>query len=185
LAVVALAVGGLALKPRSEARVAAAPDAPGCPSSGAVPDATTSEPAKQAVLCLLNAERARHGLGHLVRDDSLELASQRHSEDMAARDFFEHDTPDGITTALRIARAGYPVFHTTTAENLYWGEDEKSTPVSAQRSWMRSPGHRANILLPELRVVGIGIAYEAPLTGRADHRAAVYTTDFGSLQRER
>lgn len=178
-----LAVAELGFQPQTGAKVVPQPDAPGCPESGARPDRQTSERAKQAVLCLLNAERARHGLGHLVRDTSLDLASQRHSDDMAARNFFEHDTPEGIGASSRMAGAGYPAYHTTTAENLYWGEDEKSTPVSAHRSWMRSPGHRENVLLPELRVVGIGIAYEAPVPGRPGHDSAVYTTDFGSLPR--
>lgn len=157
-------------------------DAPGCPASGAVPTAERDAEAKDAVLCLLNAERARHGLAALVRDASLDDASQRHSDDMASRDFFEHDTPDGVGAVARIGGAGYPAYHTTTAENLYWGQDDKATPVSAMKGWMKSPGHRANILRPELRAVGVGIAYEAPEPGVAG-RVAVYTTDFGSLAR--
>ena len=158
------------------------PDSAGCPASGAVPTVERAEAAKDAVLCLLNAERARHGLDALVRDPSLDDASQRHSDDMAARDFFEHDTPDGVGAVARIGGAGYPAYHTTTAENLYWGQEDKATPVSAMKGWVKSPGHRANILRPELRAVGVGIAYEAPEPG-VSGRVAVYTTDLGSLAR--
>ena len=43
---------------------------------------------------------------------------------------------------------------------------------------MNSPGHRANILSPSFREIGIGVAYGAPVAG-AGTPAATYATDFG------
>ena len=57
-------------------------------------------------MCLLNQERARHGLPMLRYNGLLELASQRHSEDMAVRNFFAHDTPDGVDPQARMAATG-------------------------------------------------------------------------------
>lgn len=47
------------------------------------------------------------------------------------------------------------------------------------RAWMRSPGHRANILSRTFREVGVGIAIGAPTTAGGVLDAGTYTTDFG------
>jgi uncharacterized protein YkwD len=155
-------------------------DAEGCPQSGAVPVRDHIEVTRGAILCLLNKERARHRLPALAQNAVLQRASQLHSEDMARRDFFEHDNPDGADPGLRMELAGYPRVGTWVGENLYWGEEAEATPVRAVEGWMHSPGHRANILRPEFAEVGVGVAYDAPIPA-SEHRSAVYTTDFGGL----
>jgi uncharacterized protein YkwD len=173
LAAVALLVG--LFIPRIEA--ALVQDADGCPHSGAVPRPDDIELTRAAILCLLTQERAKHGLPPLRHNAILEDASQRHSEDMAARDFFAHDTPEGLTPAQRMTAAGYPPGGVSVGENLYWGEQALATPVEAVDGWMHSPGHRENILRPQFAEVGVGVAYEAPIPSHG--RSAVYTTDFG------
>lgn len=101
---------------------------------------------------------------------------------MAAQDYFEHDSPAGVDPHARMAAAGYPVEQATTAENLWRGEDAEATPVRAQAGLMGGPSHRATILRPELRAVGIGIADAAPQPSSA-RRAAIYTTNFGTVIR--
>ena len=183
LVVFVTALFGLLLKSQVDAQLVQ--DAPGCPGSGDLPSQKRTEEAKATMLCLMNAERARHGLAPLVRDVSLDRASQLHSEDMAARNFFAHDTPDGIDPGARIGAAGYPTDRASTAENLYWGTHTASTPVRAVQGLMESPGHRANILHPEMRAVGVGIAYGSPRPGDGDgdDGGALYTTDFGGMAR--
>ena len=184
VAVAALVLLGALLIPRGHvtSTVEAAPvrDAEGCPHSGAVPAREHIDQTRTAILCLLNRERARHGLAPLTRNAILELASQRHSENMATRDFFEHETPEGIGSAARMVEAGYPRLGTWLGENLYWGEEAKATPVKAVEGWMHSPGHRANILRAEFAEVGVGVAYDAPIAA-SRLRSAVYTTDFGGV----
>jgi uncharacterized protein YkwD len=176
LAIALLAVLGPVLLPRVDA--ARVSDAEGCPGSGGVPSANDLTTPREAILCLLNQERARHGLPALRQNAVLELASQRHSEDMGARNYFEHDTPEGVDVAGRTHAAGYAAVGVWVGENIYWGEEALSTPVKAVQAWMRSPGHRENILRPQFTEVGVGVAYDAPIP--ASHsRAAVYTTDFG------
>ena len=134
------------------------------------------ESTRQAILCLLNAERANHGLAPLRRDALLELASQRHSQDMADHDFFDHDTPGGTDPEVRIRATGYAL--PLTGENLLWGVEANATPVKAMEGWMNSPGHRAAILESRCTEVGVGVVHDAPKDGTPG-RAAVYTTDFG------
>ena len=174
LGVAAAVLLGSFLMPKVDA--ALVPDAEGCPGSGDLPTQERIQATRAAILCVLNVERARHGLPALTRNPLLELSSQRHSQDMALRKYFEHDTPEGVDSHTRINVAGY--LQRWTGENLYWGTGPKSTPVGAIEGWMKSPGHRANILRPQYTEVGVGIAHAAPKRGVTDH-AAIYTTNFG------
>ena len=97
---------------------------------------------------------------------------------MAKRKFFEHRTPDGVQADARIVRQGYPPI--LVGENLAWGETVKSTPAVIVSLWMKSPGHRANVLEPGYREIGIGLAYEAPEAQPVAKQAAIYTTTFGA-----
>src|SRR5688500_2091596 len=67
-------------------------DTGGCPGARLEPSAGSERAIHGAVLCLLNAERERHGLQLLVEDPALERAARAHSHDMGRRDFFEHNT---------------------------------------------------------------------------------------------
>lgn len=157
---------------------AAVADAGSCRDSTLLPTEATAARAVAATLCLVNVERGRHGLSSLVEDRSLRAAAEGHSRDMAARDYFEHDTPEGVRPWMRIARQGYQA--RLVGENLAWGEAGKRTPAEAMRLWMESPGHRANVLEPDYTGIGIGLAFDAPEARRSGLPAVVYTTTFGS-----
>jgi uncharacterized protein YkwD len=174
LAVAAVAILAAVLLPRGGA--ATEPDAAGCPGSGAAPKPSEIEANREVVVCLLNAERAKHGLVALRQHPLLQLASQRHSDDMVRRRYYEHVTPDGVDPQMRMSAVGYS--HAWTGENLYTGTGIEATPLHALKHWLESPGHRANILRPEFTEVGVGIAYESPKPGITDP-GAVYTTNFG------
>jgi uncharacterized protein YkwD len=80
--------------------------------------------------------------------------------------------------AARILRTGYARNQGwSLGENIAWGTGDLGTAGSIQRAWMESPGHRANILRPQFREIGIGIAVGAPVPGGDE--GATYTTDFG------
>jgi uncharacterized protein YkwD len=133
--------------------------------------------ARSATICLINAARAKHGLSRLGSADSLTRAAAAHSRDMAARDFFSHDSPGGSTPKDRIAGAGYLDGASSWAigETIAWGSGGLASPSSIVRSWLRSPGHRAILLDERYDDVGIGIALGAP--GGAS--GATFTGDFG------
>jgi uncharacterized protein YkwD len=168
----------LALAAALSLSLAAAPAAAGaCANADASPDSATKRVLVRATLCVLNAARARHGLSALRLNGKLSTAARRHSRAMVRERFFSHDSPNGITFVDRIRAAGYleGAQSWSLGENIAYGSSSRSTPRSIGRSWMNSPGHRANILSRGFRQIGIGIASGTPV-GTA---GGTYTTDFG------
>jgi uncharacterized protein YkwD len=151
-----------------------------CESANATPAHASTRVVVRATVCLLNAERARFGLHPLRLNKQLSSAARRHSHDMARRKYFLHDTLGGGSFLDRIQRTGYlrGARRWTVAENLAWATLAKAAPRGVTAMWMNSPGHRANILYPSFREVGIGVAGGAPIRGISSP-GATYTTDFG------
>jgi uncharacterized protein YkwD len=136
--------------------------------------ASTSSPAGQAivneVLALVNTERASVGCSALALNAKLMTAAQGHSEDMALRNYVEHDSPDGVTPSQRVTNAGYD--WSKTGENIAAGQPTAAEVMSA---WMNSPGHRANILDCGYTEIGIGYMYESN-----DTYQHYWTQNFGT-----
>jgi uncharacterized protein YkwD len=176
------AVAALALPGAAEARkVAAWHSGPTvCEAANARPAETSDRQLVRATLCLINQERGRRGLRRLSLNKRLSNAAEGHSRAMVRNNFFSHDSLSGADFIDRIRRAGY--LHRAgswaVAENLAWGSGSRSAPAAVVRSWMNSPGHRANILTGRYREIGIGVVEGAPV--RTSLPAATYTTDFGA-----
>lgn len=100
-----------------------------------------------------NGERSAGGLGALAINSKLNQAAQAKANDMAARNYWSHNTPEGNPPWVFFANAGYD--YTAAGENLAYGFDNSDATVVA---WMNSPGHRANIMNGEFSEVGFGIA---------------------------
>jgi uncharacterized protein YkwD len=114
----------------------------------------------------MNAVRQSHGLAPLRVDFHLVQAARGHSADMMRRQYFAHGA-----VAHRVVRAGArgPLF----GENLAW-----SSGLTAQwvvDRWLASPTHRAVLLRPAFRRVGIGISF-GTFIGHGG--AGVVTADF-------
>ncbi|MFJ8667511.1 sigma-70 family RNA polymerase sigma factor [Streptomyces sp. NPDC093600] len=122
------------------------------PKSADTTAESAADPTAQQVIDLANSERAQAGCGPLTANPLLDEAARRHSEDMAARDFFDHTNPDGDGPGERVTAAGYR--WTTYGENIAKGQ---RTPAQVMESWMNSPGHRANILNCSFEEIGIGL----------------------------
>jgi len=130
----------------------------------------------------INKERREHKLAPLAEDDQLSRIARAHSQDMARRQFFDHVNPEGLDPTARGKRAGYEcrkvrdnVIREGLGENLYqgslysririedgrrsydWNSPEEIAKESVE-GWMKSPGHRRNILQPEYSLTGLGIA---------------------------
>ena len=144
----------LRIKPTT--RPAPPPDPPGNPSY------------EDTVLTLVNQERAKAGCRAVTRDSRLAKAARAHSADMAARNYFDHTTPEGVTFDKRIIQAGYR--YSRAAENIALGQ---SSPASVMKGWMNSKGHRDNILNCALTNLGVGLAHS---TGGRPY----WTQDFGT-----
>ncbi|MFE3196684.1 CAP domain-containing protein [Embleya sp. NPDC055664] len=106
---------------------------------------------EERVLALVNDERASAGCGPVKNDAKLVALARAHSADMAARDYFDHNTPDGQTPWDRAEKAGVSYLG---AENIARGQ---KTADAVMRAWMNSPGHRRNILDCSLTKLGVGI----------------------------
>jgi uncharacterized protein YkwD len=156
-------------------------EARGCANTHVKPNTGNLELVRSAVLCLHNAERARHGLPRLRENARLRSAASRHSARMVGSHFFDHTTPAGLTMAARIRGTGYTsgAHAWSIGENIAWGSGGLATAAQIHRTWMNSPGHRANILQRSFREIGIGIAPGVPVHLSASVSGATYTTDFG------
>ncbi|MGP9822010.1 CAP domain-containing protein [Salinarimonas sp. NSM] len=125
--------------------------------------ATGDLPALRAeALAEVNASREEAGLAPLEPGDTLDAIAQNHAEDMLARDYFAHASPEGDTVGDRFRAAGGAASE-IVAENLGVCEGCPVPPgedrvEAMHRGWMESPGHRANILREGLTRFGFGIA---------------------------
>ena len=114
--------------------------------------ARASDITPDAVLQLMNAYRAMHGLDPLTLDPRLTKVADARMEDMEEQGYWDHHAPDGSSPFVLFPRFGYD--YRAAGENLAKGFETTEVLVSA---WMESPGHRANILGVNYRNVGIAI----------------------------
>ncbi|ASO22299.1 Cysteine-rich secretory protein family protein [Actinoalloteichus hoggarensis] len=129
--------------------------APPSPTTPPPPEPTQplagQSPEAAEVVTLANEARAAEGCGALRFDDRLFTAAQRHSSDMASRDYFSHESPEGTSFVDRAIAAGHP---SPAAENIAMGARSAD---QVMRMWLDSPGHRGNILNCDLTTIGVGL----------------------------
>lgn len=99
----------------------------------------------------VNAYRISQGLKPLTPEARLTAAAQSHAKAMATSDCFAHVCPNGTGLSDRLARAGYS--YRVAAENIAAGMEK---PKDVVNSWIKSGGHRRNMLLSEATEVGAG-----------------------------
>lgn len=97
---------------------------------------------------------------------------------MLAAGYFAHESADGSPFWQRI-QTYYPNFQ-SVGENLFWA----SSPITVEEAvaaWMASPEHRANILDPTWKQIGIGsVSNPSPMGEFGSNPVTVITTDFGT-----
>lgn len=142
----------------------------------------------------VNRVRQERGLSTLATDSRLREIARYHSEDMALKGYFAHDSPDGETMGDRYEKFNYDCRvptgdnrYASGAENIAYtyafarvskpggaeshDGDEQEIGAGIVEQWMNSPGHRENILRPYWRNEGIGVAVT-----EVDGRVRVYAT---------
>jgi uncharacterized protein YkwD len=107
------------------------------------------------VLRRVNAARREHDLAPLVNNETLSAAARAHSRAMAASGIFEHELPRGPRFAQRIEAAG--LRYSRIGENIYKSVGIRDPAPIAVASWLKSPGHRGNILNGQFTESGIGV----------------------------
>ncbi|HUC90239.1 MAG TPA: CAP domain-containing protein [Patescibacteria group bacterium] len=122
-----------------------------------------------------NNQRVSNGLGSLAINGQLNQAAQAKANDMVARDYWSHNTPDGNSPWVFITNAGYN--YQTAGENLAYGFSDSDATITA---WMNSAEHRANILNSSYKDVGFGIANSENYQGAGPETIVVAM--YGSQQ---
>lgn len=136
---------------------------------------------EQYLLELINAERAKVGAQPLAFDNDLSEAAEAHDQWMLATDTFSHTGSGGSSPTTRMKSAGYTLSGSwATGENIAWATTRAPTGYVDEvkllhTNLMNSSGHRANILNPNFREVGLGFEV-GDYQGRS---SAFVTEDFG------
>jgi uncharacterized protein YkwD len=86
----------------------------------------------------------------LAWNDILFSAAAKHSQDMATKNYFTHDSLDGTTFVQRLSNEGYRF--TMAAENIAGGP---RTVAGVMATWLSSDGHCRNIMEPALTEVAV------------------------------
>lgn len=105
------------------------------------------------LIALTNNERVKAGLSPLAYNGRLASSAYAKAQDMLAKGYWAHNAPDGTTPWVFVQNSGYA--YVTVGENL---ARDFSTDASTVAGWMSSAGHRANILNPAFKDVGIAVA---------------------------
>ncbi len=119
-------------------------------------DVTENSYAKQ-VLKLVNTERKKAGLTELTWDDTVATAAMTRSKEIEKS--FSHTRPDGRNFGTAITDLG--ITYRGAGENIAWGQ---KTPEAVMNAWMNSEGHRANILNPNFKKLGVGYRTDSQRT---------------------
>ena len=158
------------------------------PASGTAGRRGAVAPAGQlqnALLDQVNALRASRGLVRLRVSAALTTAATVHSTSMARKGYFSHNSANGASFSQRLAyfypARGYRTW--SVGENLLWGSPDVG-PVRALRLWLSSPPHRANLLNPRWREVGLAAVHSTSAPGVYHNApATIITADFGARSR--
>lgn len=130
-----------------------------------------------------NRTRQNRNLRPLCVNPALTRAARAHSVEMIRKDYFSHNSYSGQRFDARLGSFGYTpkgFRYYTVGENIAGGSGNYGSPDRIFNAWMKSPGHKKNILAGRFREVGIGTA-----TGnyKGTPNYTMYTVDFGTRRR--
>jgi len=124
---------------------------------------------ERAIVQAINAERTARGLPGVRAHRGLSRSAERHSWDQLRYERFGHDSPDGTPFGRRIARVGR--FRMAAEVVAFMPRGTGTGARTVVRLWLRSPGHRAQVLNPSFRIMGVG-----RVRGRLQGRLGVVVT---------
>ena len=133
-------------------RVTAAESRPPLPEG--LPSFDQASPIEKRAFEDTNAARVKQGLRPLAWDPQLCLVARQHSENMARRGYFDHETPEGLQPRDRARAAG--ISFRMLGENIAYNKGYDDPGAFAVERWMISSGHRANILYVGFEASAIG-----------------------------
>lgn len=147
-----------------------------------LPAELTRHSAREAIICLVNQKRAAAGLPALEKDKRLRRPAQRHANKMDGTGCFSHRCPGERVLRKRLKRylAGRPRRY-KYGEVIAWAHAPLASPRQIVEALMASPRHRAHLLKPEYRDIGVGFAVGTPWAGLS--LGGIYTIDMGMRTR--
>lgn len=125
------------------------------------------------VIDLVNQDRIAVGLAPVAENSQLNAAAHTKALEMLSHRVFDHYMPDGHTPWQYILTEGYNF--SAAGENLAMGWQ---TAESQHRAWLASPTHRANIVNPDYRDIGVAVV-EGELEGK---QTTLVVEFFGAQQ---
>jgi uncharacterized protein YkwD len=133
------------------------------------------------VLASVNQVRVQHGLVPLTLSVKLSAAALQHSSEMAKDGYFTHESHDGTAFWQRVQQyygsKGFPYW--SVGENLVWAAPDLDAS-GAIKLWLGSPEHRANLLAPRWREVGLAAVHVTAASGvYSGQDVTIITADFG------
>jgi uncharacterized protein YkwD len=133
------------------------------------------------VAARIDAARAQQGLGPLRLSPRLTSAASSHSLQMAVGGFFSHESADGSSPWKRLARfypaAGYGRWQ--VGETIGWYSPGVDA-AGAVHDWLTSPEHRAILLAPGFREIGVSALHATAASGYfKGQEVTLITADFG------
>lgn len=137
------------------------------PASAATAQAETTRFAslESALVRQINTVRVARGVRPLSPSAHLKRAASTHSRAMVEQGFFAHESADGTSFADRLKRF-YPVRGSwSVSENLAIFGGVAPTAEAVVQAWLDSPAHRANLLGPSFRELGLGVVSAPTGTG--------------------
>lgn len=121
-----------------------------------------------------NTQRVSNGLSPLKLNEKLDSAAQANADDMAARDYWSHYTPDGNPPWVWVTNQGYS--YQKLGQNLAAGFSDEQATIDG---WMASPPHRENLLDPDFNQVGFGYANIADYTAAGGGPMTIVVAFYG------
>lgn len=116
-----------------------------------IPNIDNVKNVENAVLLQVNQERQKAGLKPLEMDWELARVARLKSQDMAQKNYFSHTSPTYGSPFDMMKQFG--INFKAAGENIASGQ---TTPNDVMAAWMKSQGHRENILKPEFTHLGVG-----------------------------
>lgn len=116
-----------------------------------VSNPTPDEAAEYAMFDMVNKERKSRGLPPVEFSSTLQQVAREHSQDMLQRGYFSHITPEGLSPFDRMKAQG--IGYGAAGENIALAPSVDL----AMTGFMKSPGHKANILSPNFKKLGVGV----------------------------
>jgi len=128
----------------------------------------------QALLSDTNNERVQAQVPALTENAQLDQAAQAKAKDMATRDYWSHDTPDGNPPWVFVTSQNYT--YQKLGENLAAGFDNEQAAING---WMGSPHHKENLLDANFSQVGFGVAQSADYTAAGGGPMTIVVAFYG------